>query len=365
MTFLIRALALLIGFLITSSYYIFKEFGVLPKLYKTLEHPDIDYHENGLFISPEEVVYFPEKTTGGKGGLLHFLKTSKYAPQTALPKVMLDKTSFSDRPEDFAIYWLGHSSAILELEGTRILIDPVFDNAAFLPGIVQRYDVSPLKRESLPDLDIVIITHDHYDHLEYKTIKYLSKRENLKFIVPMGVGERLRGWGIPEKSIQELKWDEKAEVKDVEITAMKAIHYSGRSWFDRNQTLWASYGIKSKNKNIFWSGDTGYSEHFKELGDKYGPFDFAGIELDGWNDGWPNTHLYPNEVVKAAKDLKSKVILPIHWATFDLALHPWDESINLLISEAKKENIPVITPIMGEKVIPGVTITKYWWNKNP
>ncbi|MGL4568643.1 MAG: MBL fold metallo-hydrolase, partial [Fusobacteriaceae bacterium] len=135
--------------------------------------------------------------------------------------------------------------------------------------------------------------------------------------------------------------------------------------FDRNQTLWASYGIKSKNKNIFWSGDTGYSEHFKELGDKYGPFDFAGIELDGWNDGWPNTHLYPNEVVKAAKDLKSKVILPIHWATFDLALHPWDESINLLISEAKKENIPVITPIMGEKVIPGVTITKYWWNKNP
>ncbi|MCD8186361.1 MAG: MBL fold metallo-hydrolase, partial [Rikenellaceae bacterium] len=322
------------------------------------------YYSHGQFISPQELVFFPERTTGGQGGFGRFFQRSPYAPQNELPKVLLEKGSFAQAPEEFALYWLGHSSAILELEGTRILVDPVLGNAAPFPGVARRYDASPLKRKEIPPVDIVLLTHDHYDHLEYSTIRALRNRD-LLFVCPLGVGSRLRGWSVSAGHIRELAWEEQLDHKGLQITAVEGIHYSGRSPWDRNATLWAGYVIQGRQHSVYWSGDSGYGEHFARIGRKYGPFDLAAIEIDGWNPGWPNTHLFPEEAVRAALDLRASEMLPVHWAVFDLALHPWDESIRELMKYARRDSLPVLTPIMGQKVIPGKTETNRWWEELP
>jgi L-ascorbate metabolism protein UlaG (beta-lactamase superfamily) len=312
------------------------------------------------FLSPEKLVYYPEQTTGGDPGPARFFRTSPYAPKFPLPKQAIFSNDFPSTPADFAAWWLGHSTIILELDGKRILFDPVFKNAGPLPGITRRYDVSPLKREELPEIDIVIITHDHYDHLETATIKFLADKD-IAFVVPLGVGARLEGWGVPNENITELGWEEDITFGSLKITACPGIHYSGRSNSDRNKTLWATFVIKGADKNLFISGDTGYGEHLKEIGEKYGPFHLAFVEIDGWNKGWPLTHLFPDEVIALCRDIDAKLLFPIHWATFDLALHPWDESIQLVADLAVENDIELVTPLMGEKVIPGMSPTTNWW----
>jgi L-ascorbate metabolism protein UlaG (beta-lactamase superfamily) len=312
------------------------------------------------FISPEKLVHYPEQTTGGDPGFARFFKTSPYAPKHPLPKQMITKSDFSETPSLFAAWWFGHSTFILELDGKRILFDPVFENAGPLPGISRRYDKSPLKRKELPEIDIVIITHDHYDHLEAATIKYLASKK-IEFIVPLGVGVRLEGWCVPKDNITELGWEQDKTTGSLKITALTGIHYSGRSHKDRNKTLWVSYAIKGADKNIFISGDTGYGKHLSDIGEKYGPFDLAFVEIDGWNKGWPLTHLFPNEVIQLCDDIDTKLLFPLHWATFDLALHPWDESIRMVANLAAENDIQLVTPILGEKVIPGISITSSWW----
>ncbi len=312
------------------------------------------------FISPKEIVSYPEQTTGGNPGFWRFFKTSPNAPESELPKHLLTKRDFPEVPSSYAAYWLGHSTAIIELDGYRILIDPVFENAGPLPVIARRMSASPLQREEIPAIDVVVITHDHYDHLETETIEFLADRD-IHFIAPLAVGARLRGWGVPMNRITELGWDETATHGSLKITACPTVHYSGRSNNDRNKTLWASYAIKGKEKNLYWSGDTGYGEHFKEIGRKYGPFDLAFMEIDAWNKGWPNTHLFPEQVIKACQDIDAGLLFPIHFSTFDLALHPWDESIGIVADMASQHNIEIVTPIMGEKVVPGITQTTKWW----
>lgn len=323
---------------------------------------DLPYYnsQENVFVSPDEVTYYPERTTGGSSGFARFFSKSANAPEEELPKVNLTKADFTAVPSSYALYWLGHSSAIIELDGLRILIDPVLQNAAPFPGIVSRYVESPIKRKELPDVDIVLISHDHYDHLEARTMEYLKDRDT-RFITPLGVGARLQGWGVPKEKIIEMAWGDSITVSSVRIDALPAVHYSGRSGRDRNQTLWAAYAIKGSEKNIFWSGDTGYGKHIREIGQKYGPFDLACIEIDGWNDGWPNTHLYPHEAVQVAHEVGASLMLPTHWGVFDLALHPWNESIQMTIEAANDHQVQVLTPRMGERIVPGETATEVWW----
>lgn len=322
----------------------------------------IPYYDFGKeeFVSPEKLIYNKEKTTGGDPGFMRFFKKSPNAPQTALPRIKLNPIDFSAVPMDFAFYWLGHSSALIELDGRRLLIDPVFGNAGPLPGITQRFGESPLNREDLPQIDVLIITHDHYDHLETSTIKFFADKD-VRFVVPLGVGARLKGWGVPAEKITELGWHQRYRYGSMDITATPGVHYSGRSNKDRNKTLWASYVIRGKQKNIFWSGDTGYSKHFQEIGGQYGPFDLAFLEIDAWNKGWPNTHLFPEEVIKVISDIKADCLVPIHLTTFDLALHPWDESIRMVSALAEKSGTRILTPVMGQKTVPGLTSTGKWW----
>lgn len=345
------------------AQHVLSEMGSIPsagernRLYGILSYYNTQTSE---FVSPDEVTYFPERTTGGTSGFGRFFSKSPNAPKEQLPTVKLTKADFPAVPSDYAFYWLGHSSAIIELDGLRILIDPVLQNAAPFPGIVGRYVESPIKREELPDVDIVLISHDHYDHLEARTMKYLKDR-NTRFIVPLGVGARLQSWDVPWEKITEMAWGDSINISSVRIAALPAVHYSGRTGRDRNQTLWAAYAIKGNAKSIFWSGDTGYGEHIGEIARTYGPFDLACIEIDGWNDGWPNTHLYPHEAVQVAYEVGATLMLPTHWGVFDLALHPWNESIQMAVDAANDHQVQVLTPMMGQRIVPGETKTKKWW----
>ena len=209
----------------------------------------------------------------------------------------------------------------------------------------------PLRREDIPQLDFVIISHDHYDHLEYGTVKFLKDRD-VKFVTALGVGARLRGWGVPADRIIELGWEESAEVAGLTITAERSRHFSGRHTNDRDSTLWASYVIEDKNdRRVFFGADSGYGRHFKEIGEKYGGFDLTCLEIDAWNENWPNNHMFPEESVRAHNDLRGKKYLPIHWGVFDLAMHPWNESIGKAKEAAKKENVELVDVLMGEKKV--------------
>lgn len=349
--------------IVIIAQHVLSEMGSIPsadkrnRLYGHLSYYNTELSE---FVSPDEVTYFPERTTGGTSGFGRFFSKSPNAPKEQLPTVKLTKDDFPAVPSDYALYWLGHSSAIIELDGLRILIDPVLQNAAPFPGIVDRYVESPIKREELPDVDIVLISHDHYDHLEARTMKYLKDRDT-RFIVPLGVGARLQSWDVPREKITEMAWSDSINISSVRIAALPTVHYSGRTGRDRNQTLWAAYAIKGNAKNIFWSGDTGYGEHIREIVQTYGPFDLACIEIDGWNDGWPNTHLYPHEAVQVAYEMGATLMLPTHWGVFDLALHQWNESIQMAVDAANDYQVHVLTPMMGQRIVPGETETKKWW----
>lgn len=356
-------LAILLLVMGSLVYYLSKQIGSLDSLEdRKARFSGLAYYnaDTDQFISPEKLVHYPEQTTGGDAGPARFFKTSPNAPKFSLPKQLITKSDFPENPSDFAAWWFGHSSFILELDGKRILFDPVFENAGPLPGITRRFDVSPIKREELPEIDLVVITHDHYDHLEAATIKFLASK-NVEFIVPLGVGARLEGWGIQKNNISEMGWHDAKTVGSLQITALPGIHYTSRSYNDRDKTLWASFVIKGADKNLFISGDTGYGAHLKEIGEKYGPFDLAFVEIDGWNKGWPLTHLFPDQAIQLCLDIDTKLMFPIHWGAFDLALHPWDESIKMVADLAAENNIELVTPIMGEKVIPGISTTGNWW----
>ncbi len=358
MKMFLKILIVVIAVVIFLGGYAWREIGKLPSKEELQAYEKLPYFKNGRFYGPEEMRLYPDKVRNGPAGFARMMLTSRFAPKEPLPQVKLSAESFAQIPEDYAVYWLGHSSVIAELDGKRLVFDPVLGNSAPVPFAVPRYGPAPITYKDWPAVDYVVITHNHYDHLERKSVQALK---NSHFIVPLGVGAALRGWGVAKENITELGWGDVFAKDGLTIIAETAIHYSGRAKLASNETLWNSYVIQAGGKNIYWGGDSGYGQHFKQIGDKYGPFDFVALEIDGWNPGWPNIHLFPDEVVKVAQDLRARKIFPLHWAVFDLALHPWHESIDMLVKEAEPTDVEIFTPIMGEKVIPGVTETKKWW----
>ena len=341
--------------------HLFQVFGEPPSAEEIAAYEKLPYYKDGLFQSPEPAPYYPDRVAGSSSWLRLVLPNAN-APTVELPKVALDKTSFTTPPAELAAYWLGHSSLIIELEGKRLLVDPVFGNAAPLPGVMRRFTAAPLEREQLPPLDYVLITHDHYDHLEYATMRAL-RESTAHFIVPYGVAAHLRKWGIPVAQIHEIGWGETFDADGFVIASERTIHFSGRTYGRRDTTLWTSYALKGARHRIFISGDSGYGEHFQDIGAKHGPFDLAFIEIDAWNPGWPRTHLFPEEVIRATRDLGTRALVPVHWGVFDLGRHPWDESIRLIADLAGTERFDLFTPLMGEKLVPGESRTGAWWEK--
>lgn len=293
----------------------------------------------------------------------YFTKPGNTRPPGILPSVKTDILSLNgDNP---VILWFGHSSYFIHWKGRNVLIDPVFCGYAspfsFTGKSFKGSDI--YTSADFPDIDILLLTHDHYDHLDYKTIlKLQSKTKTI--CTSLGVGSHLRYWGVDPAMITEFDWwDSKSIDGDIELISVPARHFSGRS-FTRNKTLWSSYILKAGGYRIYIGADSGYDSHFRMIGEKYGPFDIALLESGQYNDYWPFIHMMPEETVQAAVDLNAKVLFPVHWGKFALGLHPWDEPIKRVIAKANELNVRLTTPMIGEPVILDSSYPQeHWWLK--
>jgi L-ascorbate metabolism protein UlaG (beta-lactamase superfamily) len=288
-------------------------------------------------------------------------KSKRVEPTKVLPFVKTDlHTIHSEEP---VIVWFGHSSYLLKINGKTILVDPVFSgNASPFSFMIKAFKgADEYKAEHMPNIDLLLLTHDHYDHLDFKTLKLL--RSKIKQIYcPLGVGSHLEHWGFEESRITELDWWETSSfANDIEITAAPARHYTGRTMV-RSKMLWVSYVLKTKSHSIYLGGDSGYDTHFKMIGEQYGPFDIALLESGQYNTSWPNIHMMPEQTVQASIDLKANILFPIHWGKFALAMHDWDEPIKRVLKKAEELNVNVTTPMIGEPLqLSKFSETKSWW----
>ena len=295
---------------------------------------------------------------------LIFGKRIDPVPQTPVPIRRLTGTGFYKKdPNALRFVRLGHSTIMIQVGGKVWLTDPVFSERASMFQWIgpKRFHPVPLTIGELPLIEGVLISHDHYDHLDYNSIVQLKDRVG-HFYVPLGLREILVSWGVVSKKITELDWWEGIQIGVVEIISTPAQHFSGRGLFDSAETLWTSWVIRTDQHAVYFSGDSGYFKGFKEIGEKYGPFDITFLECGAYNDSWKSMHMFPEDNIKAQKDLKGKVLVPIHNGTFDLAFHPWYEPMDQVITLAEKAQINYVVPQMGQIVDSrSISETVEWW----
>lgn len=285
-------------------------------------------------------------------------------PPKALRVKLLDKSYLHNDQRSQAI-WLGHSTFLLRMGDKLLLLDPMLGStpSPIPPLGSKRFSQKmPVKVADLPYIDAVLVSHDHYDHLDYGTIKRLKKRVG-HFFVPLGVGSHLEKWGIPAAKISECDWWDECQYESLQLSCTPARHFSGRSINNRNSTLWCSWVITDPDHRVFFSGDGSYGGHFREIGEKYGPFDLTLMECGQYDRRWSASHMMPEQTVQAHIELKGKVLLPMHWAAFVLAVHSWAEPIERVTEAAVHKDQEVATPRIGEAVIIGSSDYPHsaWW----
>lgn len=286
-------------------------------------------------------------------------KNKDYHPPKQLPTKEVDWAEFHKEQDCFI--WFGHSSFILKLDGVSILNDPVFgDHASNHKWLCPRFQPSIVKGRDIPKVNIVLISHNHYDHLDAPTIRDICMKVDT-FVIPVGNAEYLIELGVPRYKVKELKWSESVTIDSLKITCTPAKHHSGRGLFDKNKALWSSWVIESSKKKTFISGDTGYANHFKEIHEKFGSMDWAFLESGQYNPLWPDHHMFPEETAQAAIDLMAKKTIPIHWGAFSLSTHSWNDSIIKGSELFKKNNKEYLTPLIGELVTDQTIETSKWW----
>jgi L-ascorbate metabolism protein UlaG (beta-lactamase superfamily) len=320
--------------------------------------------QDGKFRNPARI----QKTSLGKSlGIMWKIMTGKPAdsvPSQPIPVHAITPAQLRAAP-DGTLYRLGHSTMLLKLNGQFWLTDPVFSERA---SPVQwagpaRFHAPPISIEELPPVKGVILSHDHYDHLDRAAVQALAEKTEY-FVAPLGVGDRLVEWGIPAEKIRQLDWWRSVTLEGVQLTSTPAQHFSGRGLFDGNRTLWTSWVIQAQGLRIFFSGDTGYFPGFKAIGDKYGPFDLTMIETGAYDPQWPDIHMQPEETMQAHIDLRGKVLMPIHNGTFDLALHSWHEPFERIAALAKQREQVLATPEIGLPLsIAQPKASTQWWRK--
>ncbi|MBD2843865.1 MBL fold metallo-hydrolase [Paenibacillus sp. IB182496] len=263
------------------------------------------------------------------------------------------------------VTWFGHSALLVELDGKTLLLDPMLGRAPSpVPWVGgRRYSAGlPAEPEQLPPIDAVILSHDHYDHLDYGTIRKL--RHKVKhYYVPLGVGAHLRRWGVAEARITELDWWQEADADGLRLACTPAQHFSGRSLTDRGRTLWCSWVIAGAEQRLFFSGDSGYGAHFREIGERYGPFDLTMMECGQYDPRWADIHMLPEQTVQAQLDVRGKAMIPVHWGAFTLALHSWTDPVERVLRAAAEHELAVATPRIGETVEAGAEAYPMtpWW----
>lgn len=285
-------------------------------------------------------------------------------PDTEVPLQELSRELLEGSKRD-VLYRLGHSTMLIKLNGRYIMTDPVFSDRA---SPVQwagpkRFHPTPISIDELPDIDVVVISHDHYDHLDKSAISQLSNKVK-QFVTPLKVGDYLIEWGVPAEKVTQLDWWQSIEHDGITLVATPAQHFSGRSLFDRDQTLWASWVIQSDKSNLFFSGDGGYFSGFKQIGDKYGPFDVTMIETGAYNELWSEIHMLPEQSMQAHLDLNGRAMLPIHNGTFDLSMHDWFDPFEQISELAQQHQVTLLTPMFGESVDIAKPRASYtWWRE--
>lgn len=335
---------------------------------KTFESSDHFDKEKKKFVNrrPNITNEQPIKEKGfGLSKFIEFLgKGGGRYPQKPLAFLKPNMATFLEESDHVKSIWFGHSTILLNIDSKIVLIDPVFSNSVSpVPMFVKRFSHPVLTKEELPEVDYIIISHDHYDHLDMETMKFFAKKKDVKIITPLGVGSHLKRWGFSNDRITELDWWQDIEFDEITFTATPSQHFSGRDQAHENTTLWASWVIKTQNNNLYFSGDTGYDTHFKEIGERLGPFDVAFMESGQYNPDWFAVHLLPDEWPKAYADIKAKYYFPIHWGSFSLAFHTWDDPIVKLSEYSQQGKLKLMAPRMGEIVSfdEQEYVTKRWW----
>ncbi|MFF7147401.1 MBL fold metallo-hydrolase [Streptomyces griseoaurantiacus] len=328
---------------------------------------------DGVFVNPDG----PRTRESGGSALgiakQYFEKGSRArrAPTGTIPVHPTTVADLARPPKSgLRITWVGHSSVLAEIDGRRVLFDPVWGQRCSPFDFVgpKRLHPVPLPQAALGPVDVVVISHDHYDHLDLPTIKKLAGTDTL-FAVPLGVGAHLERWGVSPDRLRELDWNESTRVGGLTLTATPARHFCGRGIRNRQHTLWASWVVAGENHRIYHSGDTGYFHGFKDIGAEHGPFDATMIQIGAYSDMWPDIHMTPEEGVDAHVDLQNGdaaagVLLPIHWGTFNLAPHPWAEPGERTMWAARRAGARMVAPRPGEPFEPAaVGAVVPWWRE--
>ncbi len=349
------------------SIYLFltqKKFGSLPSgksLNRIRQSPNF---KKGQFQNLSDTPSLTEGATFTSVTKKFFFEKNKRRKPSG--KIPTHKTDLKSLPSDKNIFvWFGHSSYFIQVDGKKFLVDPVLSGSASpinyttksFPGS-DIYSVN-----EIPDIDYLLISHDHWDHLDYDTIKKLHRRVK-KIICGVGVGDHLLRWGIDKEKIIECDWNEVALEEDgFKIITAPSRHFSGRG-FKRNQSLWMSYVLFTPTKRIYAGGDSGYDKHFETIGNDFGPFDFAILECGQYDKNWKYIHMMPEEVVQASLELKAKNLIAVHWGKFSLSIHDWDDPILRLVKSSAEKNVNLLTPMIGEEVnLSGINSFEKWWEK--
>jgi L-ascorbate metabolism protein UlaG (beta-lactamase superfamily) len=299
--------------------------------------------------------------------------SSHRTPEGPLPVLQRTRQDFERPPTSgLRITWLGHSSILIEIDGLRVLIDPVWGErtSPFTWVGPKRFYAPPLALADVPRLDAVLISHDHYDHLDYPTIQYL-KALDVPFVVPLGVGAHLSYWGIPNDRIIELDWWQEHMVGTLRLVSTPARHFSGRSltMSNQNQTLWSGWALLGPQHRVYYSGDTAMFPGFREIGERLGPFDATLIEAGAYDTRWADVHLGPEQAVLAHQLVQGRLLIPVHWGLFDLALHGWTEPVERVLIAARQQGVRVVTPLPGGSVepeaLPPEDRAERWWPEVP
>ena len=363
---LFAALVILAVVLVGSTGWL-DAFGAAPsgeRLARIRRSPN---YRDGAFRNPEAT------SLGTPGSTWQTLRRwlaghEQRTPPGPMPTVTLTRADF-DRPPASGLRatWLGHSTVLVEIDGARVLFDPVWARRASPSSLIgpRRFHAPPLALDELPPLDAVVASHDHYDHLDRGVVRALSRsaaQARARFVVPLGVGAHLEKWGVAAGRITELDWAESTTVGPLTLTATPARHFSGRGLNDGNHTLWASWSVAGPRHRVFHSGDTGPFAGLAAIGAAHGPFHLTLVKIGAYGETWPDIHLTPEQAVDAHAALRGRLLLPIHWGTFNLAFHAWDEPVERVVAAAVAGGTRLVVPRPGESVEPAsAPPVRPWW----
>ncbi len=338
------------------------DFGVNPKGERLEKMKSMFNYHDGKFWNTEETSVMTANSSNEESGTPFSNNIPDIRPSSDIPAI---KTNLKDfNREEEVLIWFGHSSLYFQTSGKRILVDPVFITASPVSFINTAFPGTEIySPDDIPEIDYLIITHNHWDHMDYKTLLELKDRIET-IICSMGIGETLEYWGFNSNDIIEMNWKDSITLDtDFTFYCLPAQHFSGRS-LRRDKTLWASYVVQSPTQNIYLSGDGGYGSHFSEIGEQFPQFDLVILENGQYNQAWSDIHLMPDQLVQAAKDLNGKRLMTDHNSKYALSMHPWYEPMEKIYQANQKESLNLITPMIGEPVFLNDSLQTFnkWWN---